>query len=384
MSITKSPAIKVTPEWQSKQRRRYGGECDLILLHKSNDVMKFRKKGKTVVKPLGKAPVHKDWPTRAVNRGKVCKAALEQGRNVGFRPRPGQLVIDVDPRNDGEASFAALCHDAEFDEGKFPRVDTGGGGFHCHASIPEDVQIYNDLKDYPGVEFKTVGRQVVGAGSIHPNGKPYIWNDDFPPIEDGFPSIPKTLLNRIRKPDYELTGEGDNLPGQYTPDQLKAALAVLDPTTLVKSEQAWFDMTCSVSHAVAGSLEGAKLWVDFCTSDPDYADAADDVMALWQRVEPNKSGGITVARFNHALREAGHGALVPACVVDVDEFPDDQGDDMDVDTPDAPALSPEYAEFDEAADDDGVAPEEWKPNKKVPYRAAKEFMARKHPTLVRL
>ena len=34
-------------------------------------------------------------------------------------------------------------------------------------------------------------------------------------------------------------------------------------------------------------------------------------------------------------------------------------------------------------DSDGCAPEEWKPNKKVPDRAAMEFRTRNHPTLVR-
>ena len=53
-------------------------------------------------------------------------------------------------------------------------VRTGGGGLHLYLKKPADVLIAHTLKDYPGLEFKTKGRQVVGPGSIHPEtGKTY-------------------------------------------------------------------------------------------------------------------------------------------------------------------------------------------------------------------
>ena len=48
-------------------------------------------------------------------------------------------------------------------------------------SKPADVLIRETLEDYKGVEFKTgAGRQVVAAGSRHPNGKYYKWSSRPP------------------------------------------------------------------------------------------------------------------------------------------------------------------------------------------------------------
>ena len=83
------------------------------------------------------------------------------------------MIIDVDPRNGGEAGFRNVGFKIGIDTDKFPRVVTGSGGFHIYMSKPADVSVrYARVGNYNGVEFKSAGRQVVAAGSIHPNGNP--------------------------------------------------------------------------------------------------------------------------------------------------------------------------------------------------------------------
>lgn len=323
-----SPRPKVQTTQNAEQLARYGSGFTLMPGHRPNDelTLKPRKNGRIVTKELGKAPLDRNWPAkRFPPPAVVIKRCVKEKRNVCVRIERGQIVIDVDPRNGGVESFDRLCAEFDFDGDVFPRTITGSGGWHCWAKVPKSHRrLFNDLKGYPGVEFKALGRQVIAAGSVHPNGRPYRWSDKHSPIEAGLPDLPQNVLEAITKPEYERSGTGDNVSGLYTPQQLKSALAVLDASILVKSEQDWFEYTCAVSHAVAGDSDGAIAWADFCTSDPDYADAADDVFALWSRIKPDKADGITVARLNAALAEAGHASLIPTCISAADDFPDDQ------------------------------------------------------------
>jgi hypothetical protein len=53
---------------------------------------------------------------------------------------------------------------ADFGLPEVPFVRTGGGGLHLYMRNPSDVRVVNELPEYPGVEFKSHGRQVVAGG----------------------------------------------------------------------------------------------------------------------------------------------------------------------------------------------------------------------------
>ncbi len=95
--------------------------------------------------------------------------------------RSGIIVVDVDPRNDGEASFERM----ERAYGKLPntkRANTGGGGFHLYYRVPAGTSGLGDRPNaagFRGVDIKADG-YVVAPPSIHPNGKPYEWLGDTP------------------------------------------------------------------------------------------------------------------------------------------------------------------------------------------------------------
>ncbi|MEP3347734.1 MAG: bifunctional DNA primase/polymerase [Litoreibacter sp.] len=169
-------------------------------------------KGK--IRKRGKSPIDNAW-MKKVYRSDLQVPYMKDGYNVGVRLGHGDLVLDIDPRAfpEGETlstdnPFKRLCVDVGLDVYKYPRVETGSGGLHIYMSKPEDVSTRDSINDqYPGVEFKSFGRQVVSAGSIHPDTKrTYLWDFLYPELDAlGADAAPKALVDLIRRP----TGSGE-------------------------------------------------------------------------------------------------------------------------------------------------------------------------------
>ena len=140
------------------------------------------------------------------------------------------------------------------------------------------------LDDYPGVEFKSIGRQVVAAGSRHPNGKLYRWSRKHPDIRKGIPMAPTNLLNAIRRPNrgHNSTGEG----GVYTPEQLAAMLARLDVLEF-QDQYEWRQLMFACHHATDG--DGEAEFVAWSAGDPNFAGDSASVVKRWRscRDKPN-------------------------------------------------------------------------------------------------
>lgn len=165
---------------------------DRIRLHKPNAT-----DGKG--RPMGKAPLLSGWRRLPALTEAEVAAHLAKGLNVGARLRDDQLVIDADPRHyeGGVNSLDRLIADFSIPHG--PIVETGGGGRHLYFCKPEGMRVRDTLDGYPGVEFKTVGRQVVVPPSVHPNGRGYEWDALFG-SDMTVPDVPDALLDRLRRP----------------------------------------------------------------------------------------------------------------------------------------------------------------------------------------
>lgn len=108
-------------------------------------------------------------------------------RNVGILTgeRSRLLVLDIDPRNGGDAGFERF----ERTYGKLPmtkRAITGGGGFHLFFRMPEGVTGLRDhtgVAGFEGLDLKCDG-YVVAAPSVHPDtGNVYAWDGDAPIVD---------------------------------------------------------------------------------------------------------------------------------------------------------------------------------------------------------
>src|SRR3546814_20165080 len=80
----------------------------------------------------------------------------------------------------------------------WPTVMTGSGGRHHYMIVPEGFLAMDSVADFPGIEFKGHGRQVVAPGSSHPNtGKPYVWiADEFAPSSSEARLAPDVRIGR--------------------------------------------------------------------------------------------------------------------------------------------------------------------------------------------
>jgi len=181
------------------------------VIDKLSFIRALRSRGYTLIPLRGKIPAVPEWQKSGPLD--FTEAQLTAG-NYGVALKAGDLVIDVDPRNfaKGDKPLARLIAAIGAPLNNTFAVRTGGGGLHIYLTKPADVAVKHELigegsDNFSGIEFKTLGRQVVGPGSIHPDsGKPYVI---VSPFDAPVIPAPAKLLDLIKKTavPFEEVGE---------------------------------------------------------------------------------------------------------------------------------------------------------------------------------
>jgi len=104
----------------------------------------------------------------------------------------GLVVLDVDPKHDGDASLAELIqlHDP------LPHTIeaiTGGGGRHVYFAHPGGI-VRNKVGLAPGIDLRGDGGCVVAPPSVHASGKAYTWLKGHEPEHAKLAPMPVWLL----------------------------------------------------------------------------------------------------------------------------------------------------------------------------------------------
>jgi hypothetical protein len=243
---------------------------------------------------------------------------MARGGNVGVRLRDDMLVIDVDPRNfpAGANTFEALMRHVNVSASNWPIVNTGGGGWHYYLRKPTDVEVVNSLPDFPGVEFKSVGRQVLAAGCVHPDTRKRYSIEPHPLFEgfQGTMPVPRDLLAMIvRKQSARSMEAGQPArarveAGQHTPEEITQLLNGLDVVRYRGQFQSWFRV---MAAAHAGSNGAAREeFIAWCIGDPEYANDDEKIGDLWDGLDAERAGGATVRTLYWELKNAGRQDLV--------------------------------------------------------------------------
>jgi hypothetical protein len=114
---------------------------------------------------------------------------------VATGPESGLVVLDIDPRHDGDKTIRQLQQTL----GRLPAgpmVKTGGGGWHMYFRHPGGrVPSRNGVA--PGIDIKADGGYVVAPPSIHTSGGTYTWH---PGPELALPELPAAWLDFLRGP----------------------------------------------------------------------------------------------------------------------------------------------------------------------------------------
>lgn len=252
-----------------------------------------------------KAPRDRNWPTRRYVASDVIAEARAQGANLGVRLGGSDLVVDVDPRNGGDASLVHLVDDTGLDLGACPHVLTGGGGHHYYLRVPEGTATVGRLQRYPGIDFKKRGGQVVAPGSVHPDtGRRYeaeFWLCG----PDETPDAPAALLEALRVRRLGPPAGAADRWGELTAEMLASTLEHLDADDF-SDQDSWFELMCACHHATAG--EGREEFIAWSTQGTGYGDHAELIGRRWDSLAEDVARDgrpVTVRRLHQLVQAAG-------------------------------------------------------------------------------
>lgn len=256
----------------------------------------------------GKTPIHKEWTTREyLQNPKTYSQWIESGYNIGFRIQENELIVDLDPRNyvggiDTEELVADLFGFFDFEEllWELPVVKTGGGGYHIYCTLPTDVDyklIRKCVENLPGVDFKKKGGYVVAAGSKHPNGEYYYWEN-----QAERPEAPQALLNLIKRDKFANKDYSTGY-GAFNGTQLQAL--VLDKLDVMEydSNDQWEPLMMECHHATAG--DGIEEFLEWSMGDPNFANDENKIRNRWESLDDTKEVSRTAASLIKRLKESG-------------------------------------------------------------------------------
>jgi hypothetical protein len=296
----------------------------------------------------GKSPRDGAWQARKYDSRGVIDDAKRTGINVGVRLAADWLVIDVDPRNfpEGRDSLAELVAATGLELANAPHTCTGGGGHHYWFRKPAGVTLLDSLEAYPGVEFKSLGRQVVAAGSLHPNGTRYELDDFAPPVASA-PPAPLPLIEMARRPQRAATASSNCEAGELTPQLLAETLEQLDPCDFGEHGE-WLNLMMACHHATAG--EAREEFIEWSTQDPKYADDGWIIGRRWDSLHVDRGGerSITVKYLHKVLQDHGGQVARP-----------DAADDFETWTADAVSHDGERWRFLSVEELEALPPPSW-------------------------
>lgn len=109
----------------------------------------------------------------------------------------GIVVLDVDPRHDGDETLAGL----EREHGPLPdtwRFLTGGGGEHVLFRHPGATMPNSAGRIGAGIDVRGDGGYIVAPPSQHISGRPYAISVDHHPDDVPLADVPAWLLARLR------------------------------------------------------------------------------------------------------------------------------------------------------------------------------------------
>jgi len=146
----------------------------------------------------GKHPILANWPETATTDTNIIGDWFRRypSANVGMTLE-GLVVVDVDPRNGGDADELERAH-PELKETCIQ--ETGGGGRHYLFRAPVGALYAKELRH--GVDIKAgAGAFIVVEPSLHPSGRRYVWLDESGPQEGTEPrSAPAWIPTRDHRP----------------------------------------------------------------------------------------------------------------------------------------------------------------------------------------
>ena len=219
-----------------------------------------------------------EWPTANV--------AIATGRESGL------VVVDIDPKNDGESTFEELI-EANGELPDTPMVLTGGGGRHYYFAHPHKDKDCRNNPLGPGVDIRADGGYVIAPKSNHKSGRKYEWEAESIPTKTELAPLPDWITKRIAKhrKSEEPSSEGgyEHSPGMNPKEVLKGVAAGERDSTLYR-------YACRLRNVPGLSMEEAAGLVQTaaaaCRPPFPPEEAAAKVERVWEQFPGPKENKI--------------------------------------------------------------------------------------------
>lgn len=220
--------------------------------------------GDTRCLALGKHPRSRAWQHTPIWDDEQMETMQEVGHwDSGYGVLcKGLLVVDVDVRNGGEASYAKLIEAIPeiAGAGLIVKSGRGDGGRHLYFSIEAPPAMMTHHADYPGLDFKSSG-YVVGPGSKHAAGG--VYTIGYGSVDDIEPA-PAALIDLLRKPDRH-RAEYDGRSIDVSQGDIADMLSYVDPDCAYDT---WIRIGMSIHHATGGT--GLGVWDEWSGKGSKY------------------------------------------------------------------------------------------------------------------
>lgn len=186
----------------------------------------------------GKHPKNNEWQKAPRMSGPDIQGAWDNERppNIGIATgdESGMWVVDIDPKNGGMESMAALVAE----HGRLPETwtaKTGSGGYHYGFTMPEGISLKNTADRIgKGIDTRANGGQIVAAPSRTDKGV-YTVIKDVPPVP-----APEWLLELAKKDEVD-------------PSTIVTAVDLPKPEDLDEAE--WKRLTAYAKRAIDSELQ---------------------------------------------------------------------------------------------------------------------------------
>ena len=163
---------------------------------------------------------------------------------------------------------------------------TGSGGYHIYMAKPEGLSVKDSLPEYPGIEYKSFGRQVVAPGSIHPDTHQlYVAKVGFLADFRVLPELTQKLSERIgRSPNSQnrsertqkaSDGSGEDVRTKIDAGQIAELLPLVSMPGKHGNYDDWIKLPMSAHFASDGDLGVLEELEAWCEADADIRDKWD-------------------------------------------------------------------------------------------------------------
>jgi len=346
-----------------------------------------------------KRPVGKDWQNAPVPTAAQLSHSYESGFNLGVRlGEPSRVadnlylhVIDADIRMSDQAdeALAKLRELLPVNPDTLPMVRSGSGGASFHLYFVTTKPFRSKMlahsdgkhrtadgvwhKDWE-LELYGTGKQVVLPPSIHPSGKPYVWERQFDAFEmefEGAYTIDADDLTALAVIEQDSFQYESVPPLDFKPGRMESLLDDVPVSDLHYDD--WLRLGQALHHQLGGTEEGFQLWLKHTQRSEKHDGKNSTVRTMrmkWRSFGKYRGRPVTMATISQWAQEARADAMaaefeeledlddeVVGSDIDFDSLFDGDGSDSDggdTDDSDSDTTSPAKPED---AIDDGELPD---------------------------